>query len=100
VIVLYDGDHDGIEEGVGAGIPVWIGPNWSPTVKLTNAVSAVSFTVEKGAWYVRAEVPSSFPLFVWVCHDFKVVDEPEEFLVLRCRERFFLRFPFLTTEDR
>lgn len=95
VAVLWDVNHDGLEEGVGAGIPVLAGPVWNSAIAYTNELSAVTFQVEPGIWYVRAEVPSTRPLFVWVCYDFKTVDEPEEFLVLHCRERFFLRFPFL-----
>jgi hypothetical protein len=96
VAVLYDGDHDGITEGVGAGIPVWIGPNDHPTLNYTGPNSEAAFLVEPGIWYVRADVPPTRPFWEWVCLDFVPVDEDHEYVILYCIERFRVRVPFLT----
>lgn len=96
VVVRYDPDHDGIEEGVGPGIPVYVGSAGSETLNFTDENSEAHYLVVEGVWLARAEVPSTHPFLVWVCGDYIVVDELMETLTIHCRQRFRISFPWLS----
>lgn len=93
---MYDPDHDGIEEGVGPGIPVWVGGgSGAETLNFTDANSTASYLVVEGVWLARAQVPHTNTLKAWVCSGFIRVDELVETLTIHCRERFFMSFPWM-----
>lgn len=97
VVVMYDPDFDGIEEGVGPGIPVYVGNAGSETLNHTDDNSEAHYLVVEGVWLARAEVPSTNPFLVWVCGNYIVVDELTETLTIQCRPRFRIHFPWMLT---
>lgn len=96
VTVLWDSNYDGVEEGVGPNIPVWVGKAGSETLSFTDKNSQVAYFVQYGAWFARAEVPQTRAFFYWVCGTFIVVDEKNELLEIHCYERFRIKIPFLS----
>jgi len=95
VIVTWDHDYNGVWEGVGPGVPVWVGKAGNETLNYTDVHSTASYIVQPGVWLARAQPPPTRWFFVWVCGGYKDVVEPEEYLILHCYERWFLRIPFL-----
>jgi hypothetical protein len=96
VVVTYDGDYDGVWEGVGPGILVGVGKAGNETYSYTDANSQAAYIVQPGVWIARAFPKPTRPFYVWLCGDYIDVQKPEETLALRCYEKFFLRFPFLS----
>lgn len=97
VIVQWDNDHDGQEEGVGQGVPVTVRESASIQEFLgyTNRFSTASFVVDRRTYIVKAYPPQTRLFFVWICTDQELVDQDTEYLILHCVERFFLWNPFV-----
>lgn len=102
VVVLYDGNHDGVEEGVGKDIVVEARKGRNiVAVSLTNENSDAMFVLPYGLYYFSAWVPSTRFLFRWVCNYWGFVEIAsweqikEKYFVINCYERFFLQFPFV-----
>lgn len=95
--ILYDGNHDGIEEGVGAGrlVGLYSGQDGSllQTDK-TDPNSHVVFAMEDGTYIVEAYVPSTRLFFQWVCQGsfYVPINRTVE---IHCIERFIIQLPFV-----
>jgi len=101
VTVFYDSDNDGSEEGVGFGTTVEIRESGSTQrfANFTGQNSTAGFLVNDGVTYLVDAYPKQTSLFyVWVCFGGKTIDEEQEFLILHCQEKFFIRFPWTVGE--
>lgn len=100
VVVLYDGDHDGDQEGVGQGRVVEARQGGEIiAVSLTNEVSDAGFVLPGGFYRFSAWVPSTRLFYNWVCNRLIEIDSPEQYIIISCFERFFLQFPFVLGGD-
>lgn len=95
VFILYDKDRDGQTEGVGSGVPVWARRTGEELFNVTDTLSSANFSLGYGIWTIKASPAQTRPFFVWVCEEEKGIDKPQEFLIIECEEKFFIRFPFL-----
>lgn len=99
VIVLWDKDGDGLEEGVGPGVPVYVRESGATQrfVNYTDQNSSAGFLVDEGTTYlIEATPPQTRLFFVWVCFSQRHIDEPTEYVVLTCVEKFFIRIPLIS----
>lgn len=94
IYVLYDTNHDGLSEGVGEYVPVYVSSSDGTIHTYTDKNSHVAVLTEES--YVRIEAyPRSTRLFYrWVCKRYVSLDEPTEHVVVDCFEQFFILFPF------
>lgn len=100
VYVRRDADYDGIEEGVGIIMPVYIRESGSNQefFGFTNPESsAVNFSVFQRTYILTAYPPQTRFFFRWICERSVVVDEPFEQVQLRCIEYFFIWNPFVSS---
>lgn len=97
IIVLYDGNHDGEEEGVGSGVAVYIRESGSTQefVNLTDHDSSAGFLVFPRSYFIHATPRQTRLFFTWVCDGFVQVDEEKKFHIVHCIEKFFIRIPSL-----
>lgn len=96
VTVLYDPDGDGIMEGVGAGVVVNARElsKSQGDIQITDSLSSAFFSLNTGLHRVTAFPKSTRFLYEWVCAETVFVSDTNDKFVLRCEEKFFMRFPW------
>ena len=99
VIVTWDHDYNGVWEGVGPGVPVWVGKAGNETLNYTDDNSTASYIVQPGVWLARAQPPPTRLFYRWICGGYIWVLQPDETLVLICYEKFFLTLPWMLAQS-